>query len=155
MAADSNKLITDETGEIISRSPLFIGLKPEVIAGIIENAYEMDFEAGHFIIEEGDPLLGLCIIIDGETSIEKKNNATGETTELHTRGVGESLGEMTLIDLGTRSMSVRAKSNIKIAVINLEYLSSLFDEDPKTLATVAVNIARILSRRLRETEQDS
>ena len=155
MIAQSIDLITDESREIISRSQLFISLKSEVIAGILENAYEMEFKAGQLFIKEGDPLKGLCIVLDGEASIEKINSVTGEAIELQTRSVGESLGEMTLIDQDTRSVSVRAKSDVKIAVINLEYMSSIFDEDPTTLATVAINIARILSNRLRESDEIS
>ena len=138
-------MITDKNKEFISGSQIFRGLNSEVLSGIIENASEMEFEAGHLFIKEGDPSKGLCIIVEGESSIEKTN---GE--ELFTRGVGESLGEMTLIDLGNRSVSVRAKSDVKIVVISLEYMSSLFDDDPKILTTVAINIARILSNRLRE-----
>ena len=136
--------------DIISRAPLFKGLNPKVISGIVDNADERQFTPGQIIIQEGDSLKGLYIIIEGEASIEKN---TGE--ELFTRGVGESLGEMTLIDLGTRSVSVRAKSDVKIVVISLDYMSSLLDEDPKILATVAINIARILSNRLRESDEDS
>lgn len=148
-------MITDEGREIISGSKLFVGLRSEVIAGIIENAYDTEIKAGHLIIQEGDPLKGLCIILDGEASIEKINSETGEAIDLQTRSAGESLGEMTLIDQDTRSVSVRAKSDVKIAVINLEYMSSIFDKDPKTLATVAINIARILSNRLRESDEIS
>ena len=136
--------------DIITSSPLFKGLHPEVISGIVENANERQFTTGQLVIQQGDSLKGLYIIIEGETSIEDKR---GE--KLFTRGVGDSLGEMTLIDLGTRSVSVRAITDVKIAEINLEYMSSLFDKDPKTLTTVAINIARILSDRLRESDKDS
>ena len=136
--------------DIITSSPLFKGLHPEVISGIVENANERQFTTGQLVIQQGDSLKGLYIIIEGETSIEDKR---GE--KLFTRGVGDSLGEMTLIDLGTRSVSVRAITDVKIAEINLEYMSSLFDENPKTLTTVAINIARILSNRLRESDKDS
>ena len=136
--------------DIITSAPLFKGLHPEVISGIVENANERHFATGQLIIQEGDSLKGLYIIIEGEASIENKRG-----DKLFTRVVGDSLGEMTLIDLGTRSVSVRAITDVKIAEINLEYMSSLFDEYPKTLTTVAINIARILSNRLRESDKDS
>ena len=136
--------------DTISRAPLFKGLHPEVISGIVENANERQFTTGQLIIQKGDSLKELYIIIEGEVSIEKNS---GE--ELFTRSVGESLGEMTLIDLGTRSVSVRAKCDVKIAVIELEYLTTLFDKYPKILTTIAINIARILSGRLRESDEDS
>ena len=136
--------------DIISSAPLFKGLHPEVISGIVENANERQFATGQLIIQEGDSLNGLYIIIEGEASIEDER---GE--RLFTRGVGESLGEMTLIDLGTRSVSVRARSDVNIAVIDLKYLTTLFDNNPKILTTIAINIARILSNRLRESDKDS
>ena len=136
--------------DIISSEPLLKGLQSEVIYGIIENANERQFTTGQLITQEGDSLKGLYIIIEGETSVE---NNKGD--KLFTLGVGESLGEMTLIDLGTRSVSVRAITDVKNAVINLEYMASIFDKDPKTLTTVAINIARILSKRLRESDKDS
>ena len=49
---------------------------------------------------------------------------------------------------------MKAKTDVKIAEIDLEYMSSLFDKDSKLLATVAINIARILSNRLRESDED-
>ena len=138
---------------IISESQLFIGLKSEEITGILRNASEKVFEAGQIIIKEGDPLKGLSIIIDGETSIQKKNNMTGKTIELKVRGVGESLGEMSLIDSGAGSVTVQAKSDAKIAVIDLEYLATVFSENPRMRGDIAINIAKILSKRLRQATE--
>ena len=87
-------MISDKSREIISGSKIFKGLTPNVLLGITENSYEIELKAGHLIIKEGDELKGLCIIVHGETFIEKNSRE-----ELFTRGVGESLGEMTLIDL--------------------------------------------------------
>ena len=128
--------------DIISSAPLFKELHPEAISGIVENANERQFTRGQLIIRQGDSLKGLYIIIEGETSIEDKKGA-----KLFSRGPCDSLGEMTLIDLGPRSISVRAITDVKIAEINLEYMSSLFDEYPKKLTTGAINIARRLSNR--------
>ena len=136
--------------DIISSAPLFKGLHPKVISGIVENANERQFTPGQLIIQAGDSLKGLYIIIEGEVAIEDKK---GE--KLFTRAAGDSLGEMSLIDLGTRSANVRAITDVKIAEIDLEYMSSLFDKDSKILATVAINVARILSNRLRESDEDS
>ena len=138
-------MITDKSREIISGSKIFTELTSEVLFRIIENTHEKDFKIGQLIIQEGESLTGLYIIIEGKASIE--NNFGGES---FTRGIGDTLGEMTLIDFGKRTVSVRAKTDVKIAEINLDYMLSLFDEDPKTLATVAINVARILSERLRE-----
>lgn len=132
--------------DIITSAPLFKGLHPEVISGIVENANERQFTTNQLIIHEGDSSMGLYIILEGEASIENKRG-----DNIFNRKVGESLGEMTLIDQDTRSVSVRARTDVKIAEIDLEHMSSLFDENSKTLATVAINIARILSNRLRES----
>ena len=138
-------MIIGKSKEILSGSQFFMGLKSELIAGILKNTNEINFKRGELIIQEGERLKGLYIIIEGKASVE--NNMGNES---FTRGVGDTLGEMTLIDLGKRTVSVRAKTDVKIAEIDLDYMLSLFDEDPKTLATVAINIARILGERLRE-----
>ena len=151
LTTGNSDLIDDVRSKgIITDSQLFVGLKSEEIAGILENAYEKEFETNQVIIKEGDPLKGLSIIIDGEASIQKKNNMTGKIVELKIRGKGESLGEMTLIDSGAASVTVRAKSDVKIAIINLKYLTTAFKENPRMRGDVAINIAKILSKRLRQ-----
>ena len=139
--------------KIISGSQLFSGLNSHEMDGILKNAYEQKFEPGDIIIREGDPIKGLSIILEGETSIQKKNNMTGKTIELKVRGVGESLGEMTLIDSGAGSVTVLAKSDAKIAIIDLVYLSDVFEKNPRMRGDIAINIARILSKRLRQATE--
>jgi len=135
----------DKSREIISGSQLFIGLMPEVISGILENTKEKVFETGRLICQAGDSLDAFYIIIEGKATIE---NNFGE--EIFTRRVGDTLGELTMIDSGSRAVTVKASTDVKIAEINLNYMLSLFDKDPKILTTVAINIARIFGERLQK-----
>jgi len=64
-----------------------------------------------------------------------------------------SLGEMSLIDSGAGSVTVQAKSDAKIAVIDLEYLATVFSENPRMRGDIAINIAKILSKRLRQATE--
>ena len=66
-------LIDNKSKEVISNSQLFLGLTSEVLEGIMENSSEMEYEEGQLIIKEGDTIKGLYIIVEGETSIQKKN----------------------------------------------------------------------------------
>jgi len=67
----------------------------------------------------------------------------------HAEKKGMMIGEMSLIDMKPRSATVRANSEVTMIVLEREALASLFDKDPKVLATISLNIARALSVRLR------
>lgn len=60
---------------------------------------------------------------------------------------------MSLIDSGAGSVTVQAKSDAKIAVIDLEYLATVFSENPRMRGDIAINIAKILSKRLRQATE--
>jgi len=45
--------------DIISSAPLFKGLHPEVISGIVENANERQFTTGQIIIRQGASIKGI------------------------------------------------------------------------------------------------
>ena len=146
-------MITSEIREIVASSPLFNGLNSESISDILESSQEISFESGQLIMREGDRFGNLYIITEGEVQIEKEDTESGEVKVLHTRKVGASLGEMSLIDMNNRSATVRAKTSVKAISIKSELMSTLFDQDPKILTLMAINIAKILSERLREADE--
>ncbi|MCH8305313.1 MAG: cyclic nucleotide-binding domain-containing protein [Candidatus Marinimicrobia bacterium] len=146
-------MVTSEIRQIVASSPLFNGLKSESISDILDSSQEISFESGQLIMSEGDRFGNLYIITEGEVQIEKEDKESGEVKVFHTRKIGASLGEMSLIDMNNRSATVRAKTSVKAISIKSELMSTLFDQDPKILTSIAINIAKILSERLREADE--
>lgn len=146
-------MITDESKEVVANSPLFKGLNSNQISTLSETAKELTFDSGQIIMKEGERSGDIYVIVDGEVQIEKKYKDSEEAKVIHTRKEGDTLGEMSLIDMQKRSATVRATSAVKVVVLDNEEMSTLFDQAPGILATMAINIARTLSERLREADE--
>lgn len=63
---------------------------------------------------------------------------------------GDILGEMSLIDVEPASATVRAVSEVGIWSMNREDFAAVLRKDLMTYIVIITNIARILSRRLRD-----
>ncbi len=105
------------------------------------------YPAGAYLFHQGDPGDRLYLIIAG--TVEVLNEADGSTTQLSVRGVGDSIGEMTLIDIQNRSASVRALEPVTVLSLGHYDLQCLYDSDNQLFVLIIMNIAREISRRLR------
>jgi len=79
--------------------------------------------------------------------------ARGRELPLRELGVGDCFGEMALLDLFPRSASVRAVEDCRAMALKPDHLYRLYEHDPGQFAMVQMNIAREMSRRLREADE--
>jgi CRP-like cAMP-binding protein len=66
---------------------------------------------------------------------------------------GDCFGEMALLDLFPRSASVRATAPCSALALSTASFHKLYETDVEQFAIVQMNIARELSRRLREADE--
>src|SRR5712692_5378842 len=97
-----SKMIT----EFLKRLPLFAGLDEQSLTWLVDNAETVLVQAGELLMEEGDPADGLYVTLDGDFEIMKRSGK--QDVLLAVRGAGEMIGEMSLLEGGTRGASVRA-----------------------------------------------
>jgi CRP-like cAMP-binding protein len=76
----------------------------------------------------------------------------GRTEKLRELGLGDCFGEMSLIDLGPRSASVLALEACSALEITAEDLRAVLRHDVSQYALVTLNMARELSRRMRDAD---
>ncbi len=102
----------------------------------------VSFRAGDTIIAEGDDGDTAFFIVSGtvEVSIGAKARIIG------TFGMGEVFGEMSLIEPGPRSASVRALTDTECLATSYGEFISAIEENPER----AVGFMRTLVRRLRQ-----
>jgi len=82
------------------------------VAKLIDVGTEVEFEAGHVLIEVGQPASGLFLIRHGTVTVE----APGETVEL---GAGNIVGDYGLEDPhGIRSARVVAKTDVRAVAVD-------------------------------------
>ncbi|MFO1223233.1 MAG: cyclic nucleotide-binding domain-containing protein [Burkholderiaceae bacterium] len=110
----------------------FVGLAPdrEVIAQDEQGAY-------------------LLIVLEGTIAVDRVQ-PWGGRARLGEARVGDLLGEMSLLDAGTRFSSCRTLTPCVVAVLEAHALDRMMTEDPRLAAVLLAALARRLSLRLRQ-----
>jgi CRP-like cAMP-binding protein len=78
--------------QIITRIPVFSGLKPEAIKQIVAPAAAVVLKAHSILFRQGDPATAFFIVIDGWIKLYRVNLA-GEETVIHILTKGDSFAE--------------------------------------------------------------
>ena len=146
-------MINSSSQKLVSKSTLFDGLSEVQISEIIKIAEDVSFNAGQSIMEEGDENQDIYILVEGKVSIEKKAGAWVTVKIAISQQIGMMLGEMALIDNKPRSATVRAETPVRLVSLGREKLEKFFEGNPEAMATIALNIARTLSNRLRHSNE--
>lgn len=140
----------DSDIEIISISPLLIGLALEDVQALLDISELRTYNTDERIVEEGTPSDCLFILKEGQVQVEKGDGA--QMVALATFSlVGDFFGEMSLIDIMPRSAHVRACAPTSIWAFPKKDLTGYFTQSPRAQMTIILNIARNLSLRLRES----
>lgn len=130
---------TEKVKELLRSVPLFAACSKKelsLLAGIVE---EQKFPAGKNLFEQGDPGLGLYVIVDGVA--EAKIN--GET--IRQMGAGTFFGEIALLDGEPRSATVTAVTDLTTILVPAWSFNAALKSEP----SLALTMLKEVSRRLR------
>ncbi|HLG47979.1 MAG TPA: cyclic nucleotide-binding domain-containing protein [Reyranella sp.] len=111
---------------LLSQCGLLRHLPAEQIEPLLDRVQEHNVDGGKTIFRLGDPGDALFIVARG--AVEVLNDKTGQT--LAELGAGQAFGEMALLSGGTRTATVRAKSDSHLLVIGKADFDRLLAEDP-------------------------
>lgn len=138
--------------EQLQKSKLFTGLLPEELEMLAELTQQKRFSTGEVVFEQGEVGDSLYLLVEGTVEVlQKKPDGTEQLiTELQ---APEFFGEMSLIDKEYRSATIRAKTDAVLLCLTSENLHSFARVYKNGFTLVVINIARVLSARLRETNQ--
>jgi CRP-like cAMP-binding protein len=130
---------------------MFAGLNDHQIAKLAAVFDERTLHEGEVLFSQGDEGDSLCLIREGFVEVVLEENE-GERV-LVNLGPGQSVGEMSLIDLGKRSASVRAVvDHTVVALVTREAFDKLCQENTDIGFLIMRNIAADLSFRLRRRD---
>ncbi|MEH6648563.1 MAG: cyclic nucleotide-binding domain-containing protein [Motiliproteus sp.] len=130
---------------------LFGGISDSDIAIVEAQLKNEQFASGEYLFRQGDAGDRLLLICKGSVEIlDEEGHAT--PVRLAVRGVGNSIGEMALIDIQSRSASVRALEPVTAMSLSCQSLLSIYQSTPELFTQIIVNIAREISRRLRSMD---
>jgi CRP/FNR family cyclic AMP-dependent transcriptional regulator len=138
--------------EILAESPLFDNLLPNELSMLAEVFSIREYDAGQVVFNEGDVGDAMYVIAEGAVDILRKNSK-GVLAAIATLDAPQFFGEMSLIDKEYRSATVRAKSKATLLQLTNENLHIFAKNFRNGFTWVVVNIARVLSSRLREVNK--
>lgn len=133
--------------ELLRRHPLFACLLPEQVERFARTGELESFHAGETVVIEGTLGDSLYLILTGAADVVKGGR------RLATLYPGEFFGEMSLVEPAARSATVVAAEASHLFRLPHFTLQNLLEEDPAAFNQVLVAIVRVLSERLRRTNQ--
>jgi len=128
---------------LLREIPMFAGLAPEDLEKIADIAHEQLYAARGIICREGEPGDTLYIIVSGDVEVVKSMGR--QESILATRGSGEFVGEMAILDSAPRSATLRALNDVRVLSIEGDAFKSILLDRPE----VAVSALRNMSARIR------
>ena len=134
--------------EFLRGISIFEGLAPAMIEKLASTLEVRRCEPGAPLFKEGDESQELFIVLSGELEVMKRSRR-GRDARIAVVGMGDSIGEMSIVDDQPRSASVRAVSPSQLMRLGADDLARLAETDLRAYATILHNVAREISRRLR------
>lgn len=134
----------------LARVAFFDGLTAEALSMIAEVTTEETHAAGTRLFAYGEPGDKLYIILEGKVRISREVGGMGEEA-LAVLGPGEVFGEMALLDESPRSADAKAHERCRLLVITKDAFDDLLFLHKALAYEVLWSCVRMLSARLRET----
>lgn len=135
---------------ILASSPLFEMLADRELEFVADLCKPRHYKAGETIFEEGELGDSLFVITGGEVEVVRRDT-DGSQRVLAVFGPPEFFGEMSLIDKEYRSATVKARIETFALHLSAENLTTFRQTHRDGFTLVVINIARVLSARLRAT----
>jgi CRP/FNR family cyclic AMP-dependent transcriptional regulator len=129
--------------EWVHQVPLFESCSQRELRAIAGVVKEVSHPKGTVIAKEGDPGVGLFIIVDGESEV----TIGGKRMAILRRG--DFFGEIALLDGGPRSATVTARTDMRLLGLTEWVFRGLIQEHP----SIAVRTLESMAGRLRAATQ--
>ena len=110
------------------------------------------YKLGEVIFSQGD--LGDEMYLVQSGAVEYSYRQGDSEAVLTVLEQGDFFGEMAVVDIDPRSATARAFRNTQVVIVTKEALVRIFDRHPELMTLVTLNIARVLSQRLRSIDED-
>ncbi len=132
--------------DLLASVPLFELLDESERTSLAARLDDVSFPAGATLFTSGDPGDSMYIVIRGEVEVFFRN-ATGQRIALEVATAGHFIGEISLLDGGSRTASAVAVSDVDMIVVDRGDL----DEFLRACPAAALDLLSATGKRLRES----
>jgi CRP-like cAMP-binding protein len=138
-----------ENDRFLSTVTLFVEFDGEELAHLRQSLHASHFSPGDVILEEGNANRALHIVKDGRIRVTRK--VQEREVSLCDLVSGQTFGELSIIEDGVASASLRAVIETEVLSISMNDLAKFLREKPNAAAKFWREIALDLRRRLLQT----
>lgn len=138
--------------DILKKIPIFQDLSRREFNKIESILHRRNWNADEAIINEGDPGLGMYIIVAGEVRITQVGE-DGVQQQLATLTGGDFFGEQALLDESPRTASAYANEPCRIIGFFRPDLLELIESNPRSGLKIVMRLSQMISVRLRHTNR--
>ncbi len=136
---------------LLQAMPIFGATTAATLEFLCSASSEVEVPKGQYFFHENDEAQSMFVLETGEISILK--DWQGSDFVLRYLGAGDCFGEMSLVEPGRRSASALAVAHCTALEITAQDLFELYSRDLEQFTLIYMNIARELSRRLRDSDR--
>ncbi len=140
-----------EVVSLLRSTAVFGGLSERELVEILQLLHERQYAPGEVVFSEGDPGLGLYVVLRGEVEIQQK--LKDGTRKLALLGPGDVFGEVSFLDGGIRSATVTSCGKVDLIGFYRTELFDLLERKPMLASRILLALARQISLRMRATLQ--
>jgi CRP/FNR family cyclic AMP-dependent transcriptional regulator len=134
----------DTKVEALKRVPLFQDLSKKELTQLAKVSDDLEVEAGKELTREGETGQEFFVIVEGEIEVMIKGKRVAS------RGGGDFVGEIALLENIPRTATVTAKTPLRLFVLTRQDFRLLVDEN----RSVEQKVMRTLARRVVELSSD-
>ena len=134
----------DTKVDALKQAPLFSDLSKKELAELARHAEDVEVAEGQTIEREGETGHEFFVIIECEIEV------TANGKHVATRGGGEFVGEIALLEETKRTATVTAKTPLHVMVLTRQDFRRLVDDNP----SVERKVMHALARRVVELSSD-
>ncbi|HZU97516.1 MAG TPA: cyclic nucleotide-binding domain-containing protein [Planctomycetota bacterium] len=142
--------------DALRQKMLFLGLSDEQLQAVAGVVRTKNYRAGEVVVRRGDVDDALYIIERGSVEMRAPDPVEERVVAVFEKGsyvdeayAGDFFGEFSLVDLEPWSGTIVARERTLLLQLKRDDLYELFSRDVDLQIGVVLNIARVLSRRLR------
>lgn len=138
---------------LLKSTPLFGNLSVHELIEVLQLVHERTYGPGEAIVTQGEPGLGLYVLIRGEVEVRQAGGARGN--QIARLGPGEVFGDVSFVDGSPRSATIVACQHAELIGLYRTELLDLMERKPLLASKILFSLARQLSTRLRAMLQQS
>ena len=133
-------MATETREDQLARVPLFAGLSHKQLREISGLMTPVELKAGKHLTREGELGQEFLIVLDGEIEVSHAGNPVA------TRGAGDYVGEIALLDNRPRTATVTAKTDVLVEVLDRREFSALLQASPEICNQIMATMAQRLEQ---------